>query len=165
MPPLSTTDLLLLFAASGALIGALATPLVFWGKGRKPSSGFFVGVVAGGLGNLVLLLPLWFLLRPRQQMNLPLFNLAVAYRLGEAAVSGGRREEARYYFTQVTQADPRNVAAWLHLTSLASSPMEEWGYVQQARAVEPNNAMVQEVANQVWAKVARLYQEQADTKP
>ncbi|MCC7206016.1 MAG: hypothetical protein IT323_01830, partial [Anaerolineae bacterium] len=45
----------LVFVGFGALIGALITPLVWWAKGRKPSSGFFAGVLVGALGNLILL--------------------------------------------------------------------------------------------------------------
>jgi hypothetical protein len=152
-------DLFLLMAGLGALIGALITPLVFWAKGRKPASGFFAGVLLGALGNLILLVPLWLMLKPRPA-NLPeSFNVSVAYSMGIAAVFGERREEARYYFVQVTQADPRNVGAWLYLANLATTPLEAWSYIQQARTIDPGNPSVLEAVAIVWPQVRHLYGE------
>src|SRR5437016_6099009 len=102
---MDSIQLYLIIAGLGALIGALITPLVYWSKGRKPASGFFAGVLVGAFGNLILLIPLWLMLKPRVTQSIDSFNLAVAYNMGVAAVMGGRREEARYYFVQVTQAD------------------------------------------------------------
>ena len=152
-------QLYVLVAGLGALIGALITPLVFWAKGRKPASGFFAGVLVGALGNLILLIPLWLLLRPRN-VHLPEdFNIAVAYNMGVAALLGERREEARYYFVQVTQADPRHIGAWLYLANMATTPLEAWSYIQQARAIDPGNPAVQEAVTMVWPQVRHLYGE------
>ncbi len=152
-------QLYLIICALGGLIGALITPLVFWSKGRKPASGFFAGVVAGILGNLLLLIPLWLLIKPRVMKGMENFDVSVAYNLGVAAVLGGRREEARYYFVQVTQADTRNIGAWLYLANLATTPLEAWSYVQQARAIDPANPSVQEAVSMIWPQVRHLYGE------
>src|SRR3954466_7934458 len=98
---MDNVQLYLIFVGLGALIGALITPLVFWSKGRKPASGFFAGVLVGAFGNLLLLIPLWLMVKPRLTQTIDSFNLAVAYNMGVSAVLGGRREEARYYFVQV----------------------------------------------------------------
>jgi drug/metabolite transporter (DMT)-like permease len=148
-----------LIAALGALIGALVTPLAYWGKGRKPSSGFFVGVALGLVGNLLLLIPLWLFLKPRRLTNMEVFNMTVAYNMGTAAVLGGRLEEARYYFSQVTQADPQHVGAWLYLANLATSPLEAWNFIQQARAIDPGDPVVLEAVAIVWPQVQHLYGE------
>ncbi len=153
--------LFLLVAGLGALIGALVTPLVYWAKGRKPASGFFAGVLVGALGNLILLVPLWLMLKPRVAQLPNSFNVTVAYSMGVAAVLGERREEARYYFVQVTQADPRNVGAWLYLANLATTPLEAWSYIQQARTIEPGNPAVLEAVTIVWPQVRHLYGENA----
>lgn len=155
----------LVFVATGALIGALITPLVWWAKGRKPSSGFFAGVLVGAFGSLILLIPLWIFVRRRRAPDMTGFNVAVAYNMGAAAVLGGRREEARYYFAQVTQADPDHVGAWLYLANLATTPLEAWSYVQQARLVDPANPIVQEAVSVVWPQVQHLYGEQAYSEP
>jgi hypothetical protein len=152
-------QLVVIIAGLGALIGALITPLVFWSKGRKPASGFFIGVVVGAFGNLILLIPLWLLLKPRVQAGGETFNLSVAYNMGVAAVMGGRKEEARYYFVQVTQADSTNVGAWLYLANLATTPLEAWSYIQQARAIDPTNPGVLEAVTIVWPQVRHLYGE------
>jgi hypothetical protein len=152
-----TTELVLLYLFIGGLIGALITPLVYWAKGRKPASGFFAGVVTGAVGNLLLLLPLWILL-PRRRVVSPFdFNIGVAFQMGVAAAAGGRNEEARYYFTQVTRADPRQVRAWLYLAHLATSPLEAWGYVEQARAIDPSNPQVVDAVEVVWPQVRGMY--------
>jgi hypothetical protein len=151
----------LIFIGLGALIGAVITPLVYWAKGRKPASGFFAGVIVGAFGNLILLIPLWLIVRPRLSEGMDGFNQAVAYSMGVASVLGGRREEARYYFVQVTQADPTNVSAWLYLANIATTPLEAWSYVQQARAVEPTNPNVLEAVTIIWPQVRHLYGENA----
>jgi hypothetical protein len=148
--------LYLIVAGLGALIGALITPLVYWAKGRKPASGFFVGVIVGAFGNLITLIPLWLLLRPRFE-KLSAFDLSVAYNMGVAAILGGRREEARYYFVQVTQADPDHIGAWLYLANIATTPLEAWSYVQQARAISPNHPGVLEAVTIIWPQVRHLY--------
>lgn len=155
-------DLFLVYSASGALIGALITPLVYWAKRRKPSSGFFAGVFVGAFGNLILLIPLWLLLRPRPPLGTSDFDVAVAYKMGIGAALGGRKEEARLYFVQVTQADPEHVGAWLYLANLATTPLEAWSYLQQARAIEPGNPAVQEAVSMVWPQVRHLYGESAN---
>jgi lipoprotein NlpI len=83
--------------------------------------------------------------------------VAVAYNLGVAAALGNRREEARTQFVQVTQADPRNVGAWLYLANLATTPLEAWSFLQQARSIEPGNPAVQEAVSVVWPQVRHLY--------
>jgi hypothetical protein len=154
---------LLLINLVGALVGALITPLVFWAKGRKPASGFFAGVLAGGIGNLLLLIPLWILLKRRPSTNsIDHFNVAVAYNMGIAAVMGNRVEEARYYFVQVTQADPGYIGAWLYLANLATTPLEAWSYVQQARAIDPGDPLVLEAVAIVWPQVRHLYGESSE---
>jgi hypothetical protein len=152
-------QLYLIICGLGALIGALITPLVYWNKGRKPASGFFVGVLVGAFGNLILLIPLWLMLKPRHPQNADDFKVTVAYNMGVAAVLGERREEARYYFVQVTQADARNIGAWLYLANLATTPLEAWSYIQQARAIDPGNPAVQEAVALIWPQVCHLYGE------
>jgi hypothetical protein len=153
-------QLYLVFVGIGALIGALVTPLVYWAKGRKPASGFFAGVVVGAFGHLVLLFPLWIMLRRRKAPAItPEFDVAVAYNMGVAAVLGARREEARYYFVQVTQADPIHVDAWLYLANLATTPLEAWSYIQQARTINPQHPGVVEAVTIVWPQVRHLYGE------
>jgi hypothetical protein len=152
-------ELYLLIAGVGALIGAVITPLVYWAKGRKPASGFFAGVLVGALGNLILLIPLWLMLKPRRNTLPENFDVSVAYNMGVAALLGERREEARYYFVQVTQADPRNIGAWLYLGNLATTPLEAWSYIQQARAIDPTHPGVLEAIAVVWPQVRHLYGE------
>jgi hypothetical protein len=157
---MDSVQLLLIVCFLGGLVGALVTPLVFWGKGRKPASGFFAGVLVGTLGNLLLLVPLWILVKPRQVYRLTDgFDVSVAYNLGVAALLGGRHEEARYYFVQVTQADTQNVAAWLYLANLATTPLEAWSYIQQARAINAADPAVQQAVAHTWPQVQHLYGE------
>ncbi|MBN1678981.1 MAG: tetratricopeptide repeat protein [Anaerolineae bacterium] len=78
----------------------------------------------------------------------------VFYNMGVSAALGGRREEARQHFTHVLQMQPRNVAAWLQLANLADTPEQAWNYVQQARAISPNDPAVQDAADVIWPKVA-----------
>jgi hypothetical protein len=146
----------LLFAGSGAVIGALLTALVYGLKNRIPANGFFVGLVIGGFGNLILLIPFWLLLLPLAGSKADVFDTAVAYQMGVGAALGERREEARYYFSQVTQADPTHVNAWLYLANLSTSPLEAWSYIQQARAIEPDNPAVIQAANLVYPQIEAL---------
>ena len=44
------------------IVGGLITPLVYRRKERNPWMGVFVGAVLGGLGGLILLVPLWLFL-------------------------------------------------------------------------------------------------------
>jgi hypothetical protein len=156
-------QLLLLANGLAALVGgALLTPLVFWAKGRKPASGFFVGVACGALGNLLLLIPLWIWLPLRKGGSISPLDSAVAYNMGVAAVLGNRLEEARYYFVQTTQLEPRHIGAWLYLANIATTPLEAWSYVQQARAIEPSDPLVQEAVGVVWPQVRHLYGEQPE---
>lgn len=152
-------QLWLIAASLSALIGALVTPLVYWAKGRKPASGFFAGVLVGAVTSIIGLLLLWVLLKRRVKIDMNAFNAAVAYNMGVGAVLGGRREEARYYFAQVTVANPANIGAWLYLANLAGTPAEAWSYIQQARAVDPTNPFVQEAVAIVWPQVQHLYAE------
>ncbi|MCS6872373.1 MAG: hypothetical protein RML95_00620 [Anaerolineae bacterium] len=148
-----------LWAGSGALIGALITPLVYWAKGRKPASGFFAGVLAGGLGNLLFLLPLWALLRRRLPDTLR--EQLTAYNMGIGAVLGGRYEEARWYFMKVATANPQHIGAWLNLAYLATTPLEAWSYVERARAVNPAHPQVQQAVAILWSQVQSHYAAQA----
>lgn len=152
-------QIFLVWAATGALLGALITPFAFGARGRKPATGFFVGVLVGALGNLLLLVPLWLLLKRRPKPVYPGFDAAVAYQMGMNAALGGRREEARYYFAQVTQADPNNIGAWLYLANLATSPLEAWNYIQQARLADPAHPLVVEAVGILWPQVQHLYAE------
>ncbi|HML23717.1 MAG TPA: hypothetical protein PKD09_18820 [Aggregatilinea sp.] len=77
----------------------------------------------------------------------------IYYNMGVTAAMGGRREEARQHFTRVVQMQPRNVAAWLQLANLADTPEQAWNYVQQARAIEPDNAQVKEAVSIIWPRV------------
>lgn len=149
-------QLYLIFAGSGALLGALITPLVYLFKRRIPANGFFVGLIIGGIGNLILLIPLWLLLLPLATSKADVFDIAVAYNMGVGAALGERREEARYYFSQVTQADPVNVSAWLYLANLSTTPMEAWSYIQQARAIDPGNPGVIQAVNLVYPQIEAL---------
>jgi hypothetical protein len=78
----------------------------------------------------------------------------VYYNMGVSAAMGGRREEARQHFTHVLQMNPRHIAAWLQLANLADTPEQAWNYIQQARAVNPNDPAVQQAVNVIWPKVA-----------
>ncbi|RMF54041.1 MAG: hypothetical protein D6749_00585 [Chloroflexota bacterium] len=148
-----------LWAGSGALLGALITPLVYWAKGRKPASGFFAGVLAGAVGNIVLLLPLWLLLRQRPPDALR--EQLTAYNMGIGAVIGSRYEEARWYFMKVATANPAHIGAWLNLAYLATTPLEAWSYVERARAINPAHPQVQQAVAILWSQVQGYYAAQA----
>lgn len=156
-------QLILLANAAAALIGgALITPLVFWAKGRKPASGFFAGVAVAAITNVIGLILLWVLLKPKKLDGASSLDVMTAYNMGIAAVLGSRLEEARYYFVQSTQLDPRHIGAWLYLAHIATTPLEAWSYVQQARAIEPSDPLVQEAVSVVWPQVRHLYGESGD---
>lgn len=56
---MDTGLIITLWAASGALIGGVVTPLLAERKRFSDGVGAVVGTIAGGVGNLVLLGPLW----------------------------------------------------------------------------------------------------------
>jgi hypothetical protein len=49
------------------------------------------------------------------------------------------------------------VRAWLYLAHLATSPLEAWGYVEQARAIDPSNPQVVDAVEVVWPQVRGMY--------
>ncbi len=53
------TEILLGWVISGAVLGALVTPILYASKQRNPLPGALVGAVAGAVGNLIVLVPLW----------------------------------------------------------------------------------------------------------
>jgi tetratricopeptide (TPR) repeat protein len=81
-------------------------------------------------------------------------NPDVYYNMGVTAAMGGRPQEARQHFTRVLQMQPRNIAAWLQLANLADTPEQAWEYIQQARAVNPNDPAVMEAVDVIWPQVA-----------
>ena len=162
--PLSLQLLLLVNGIAAIVLGAVVTPLIFWAKGRKPSSGFFAGVLAGAVGNLIFLIPLWVMLRPKPAAARSQLEVTTAYNMGVAAVLGNRLEEARYYFVQTTQLEPRHTGAWLYLANVSTTPLEAWSYIQQARAIDSEDPLVQEAVAIVWPQVRHLYGE-TDAQP
>ncbi|GAB4428902.1 MAG: hypothetical protein Kow00106_24090 [Anaerolineae bacterium] len=78
----------------------------------------------------------------------------IYYNMGVQAALGGRREEARQHFTRALQANPRYLAAWLQLANLADTPADAWQYIQQARAINPNDPAVQQAVEIVWPQIA-----------
>jgi tetratricopeptide (TPR) repeat protein len=82
----------------------------------------------------------------------------IHYNMGVQAALGGRRDEARQHFTRALQANPRYVPAWLQLANLADSPLDAWQYIQQARAISPNDPAVQQAVAIVWPQVASAAQ-------
>lgn len=84
----------------------------------------------------------------------------IYYNMGVQAALGGRRDEARQHFTRAVQANPRYVAAWLRLANLADSPLDAWQYVQQARAISPNDPAVQQAVAIIWPQIAGTAQAQ-----
>ena len=77
----------------------------------------------------------------------------VYYNMGVTAAMGGRREEARQHFSRVLQHQPRNIAAWLQLANLSDTPVDAWEFIQQARAINPNDPAVVQAANLIWPQV------------
>ena len=65
-------------------------------------------------------------------------------RVGDMAKTIARR---------TLQIDPRHLLAWLELANLADTPEEAWGYIQQARALEPNHPRVVEAVNIIWPQI------------
>lgn len=53
------TEILLGWVITGAVLGALVTPILYASKQRNPLPGVLVGAVAGAVGNLIVLVPLW----------------------------------------------------------------------------------------------------------
>lgn len=81
-------------------------------------------------------------------------NAQVYYNMGVSAAMGGRRDEARQHFQRALQLDPRHLLAWLELANLADTPEQAWGYIQQARALEPNHPRVVEAVQIIWPQIA-----------
>jgi CheY-like chemotaxis protein len=52
-------QILLIWVLTGAVGGALVTSILYAKKQRNPLPGVFVGAVAGAIGNLIVLVPLW----------------------------------------------------------------------------------------------------------
>ena len=77
------------------------------------------------------------------------------FQMGVQAALGARREEARQHFTRVLQLQPRSVPAWLQLANLADTPEQAWNYVQQARALSPNDPAVRDAVAIIWPLVAQ----------
>lgn len=76
------------------------------------------------------------------------------YNMGIMAALGGRRDEARQHFTRVLQMQPRHVSAWLQLANLSDTPEQAWNYIQQARAISPNEPAVKQAVEVIWPQVA-----------
>jgi hypothetical protein len=134
-----------LLIAAGALGGRVAgrragqfpTPDSFPGTEPRPSR-----------------LPGFPLPQASRQPNVPRgINPEIYYNMGVSAALGGRRDEAQQHFTHVLQMNPRHVAAWLQLANLSETPEQAWNYVQQARAISPNDPAVQQAVAVIWPKV------------
>jgi len=78
----------------------------------------------------------------------------ILYNMGVQAALGGRRDEARQHFTRALQGNPRYVEARLQLANLADTPEQAWNYIQQARAVSPDDPAVQQAVSVIWPQVA-----------
>ncbi len=78
----------------------------------------------------------------------------IFYNMGVQAALGGRRDEARQHFTRAVQGNPRYVEAWLQLANLADTPEQAWNYIQQARAISPDDPAVQQAVSMIWPQVA-----------
>ncbi|MBN2303384.1 MAG: hypothetical protein JXQ72_02830 [Anaerolineae bacterium] len=123
-------------------------------------AGIFGGQMGGSMGAPVRPLPPGY--KPVRQGpdspgGLPLApgeNPDTYYNMGVSAALGGRRDEARQHFTRVIQMQPRNIAAWLQLANLAEHPAQAWEYVQQARAVDPQDPAVMQAVDMIWPQVA-----------
>ncbi len=72
-----STEVIAAWAVIGAIIGLVATPIIYANKGRSPRMGAFVGVVMGAVGNLILLVPLW-MAAPRIEREEPAAASSVA---------------------------------------------------------------------------------------
>lgn len=81
-------------------------------------------------------------------------NAQVYYNMGVSAAMGGRRDEARQHFTRALQIDPRHLLAWLELANLSATPEQAWGYIQQARALDPNHPSVIQAVDLIWPQIA-----------
>ncbi|MCC6800083.1 MAG: tetratricopeptide repeat protein [Anaerolineae bacterium] len=81
-------------------------------------------------------------------------NAQVYYNMGVSAAMGGRRDEARQHFTRALQIDPRHLLAWLELANLSGTPEQAWGYIQQARALDPNHPSVIQAVDLIWPQIA-----------
>lgn len=95
--------------------------------------------------------------KPKREFPLPErggVRPEIYYNMGVQAALGGRREEARQHFTRALQANPRYIAAWLQLANLADTPADAWQYIQQARAINPNDPAVQQAVAIVWPQIA-----------
>lgn len=65
MRTMDANTLLVLWSLSGALLGALLTPLLLAPRGYSRGASLLLGMGLGGVGNLLALLPLWLLLGRR----------------------------------------------------------------------------------------------------
>lgn len=107
--------LLLLWAVSGALIGALFTPMILRRRGYDTGTSALLGLVMGGIANLLVLIPMWVLLPPRAGAPDPLspeFTVKIeSLSLEEAAL--------KYPDTHVryTVVDAVSEAVVLHTTT------------------------------------------------
>lgn len=81
-------------------------------------------------------------------------NPEIYYNMGVSAAIGGRPDEARQHFTRVVQMVPIHLQAWLQLANLAETPEQAWNYIQQARAINPNDPAVLQAVNIIWPQVA-----------
>lgn len=81
-------------------------------------------------------------------------NPEIYFNMGVSAAMGGRPEEARQHFTHVVQMFPMHLQAWLQLANLAETPEQAWNYVQQARAINPNDPAVLQAVDIIWPQVA-----------
>lgn len=93
-------------------------------------------------------------IRPFSAFGQPGVRPEVYYNMGVQAALGGRRDEARQHFTRAVQGNPRYVEAWLQLANLADTPEQAWNYVQQARAISPDDPAVQQAVSVIWPQVA-----------
>jgi hypothetical protein len=121
---------------------------------------FAAGLLGGRFAGRLILHP-----RLKRQRSLPpaptaAWNPAVMpagtdvyFNMGIAAAMGGRREEARKHFGVVLQMAPHHIGAWLQLANLADTPQQAWDYIQQARAINPNDPAVQQAMNIIWPKL------------
>lgn len=119
-------------------------------------AGYFGGRSAGGR-----LLPAAAIAPDQPKPKRPFFTSGqpgvrpeVYYNMGVQAALGGRHDEARQHFTRAVQGNPRYVEAWLQLANLADTPEQAWNYIQQARAIRPDDPAVQQAVSVIWPQVA-----------